>query len=62
MVALGIGVGSGYLFETSFEKEVYSDLTGERGVLMGALAGIMEAQYNILGAKVIPLRKRSTKR
>ncbi len=51
VVALGIGVGSGYLFETSFEKEVYSDLTGERGVLMGALAGIMEAQYNILRSK-----------
>lgn len=47
-VALGIGVGSGYLFETTFQKEVYSDLTGERGVLMGALAGIMEAQYNEL--------------
>jgi ketol-acid reductoisomerase len=48
VVALGIGVGSGYLFETTFQKEVYSDLTGERGVLMGALAGIMEAQYNVL--------------
>ncbi len=47
-IALGIGVGSGYLFETDFKKEVYSDLTGERGVLMGALAGIMEAQYNVL--------------
>lgn len=46
--ALGIAVGSGFLFETTFEKEVYSDLTGERGVLMGALAGIMEAQYNEL--------------
>jgi ketol-acid reductoisomerase len=46
--ALGIGVGSGYLFETDFRKEVYSDLTGERGVLMGAIAGIMEAQYNLL--------------
>lgn len=44
-LALGIALGSGYLFETNFEKEVYSDLTGERGVLMGALAGIMEAQY-----------------
>ncbi len=51
VVALGIGVGSGYLFETTFQKEVYSDLTGERGVLMGALAGIMEAQYNILRSK-----------
>jgi len=50
-VALGIGVGSGYLFETTFQKEVYSDLTGERGTLMGALAGILEAQYNILRKK-----------
>jgi ketol-acid reductoisomerase len=47
-IALGIGIGSGYLFETTFLKEVYSDLTGERGVLMGALEGIMEAQYNEL--------------
>jgi len=47
-LAIGIGIGSGYLFPTSFEKEVYSDLTGERGVLMGALAGIMEAQYETL--------------
>jgi len=51
VIALGIGVGSGYLFETTFEKEVYSDLTGERGVLMGAIAGIMEAQYNLLRSK-----------
>ncbi len=48
VVALGIGVGSGYLFETTFKKEVFSDLTGERGVLMGCLAGVMEAQYNVL--------------
>jgi ketol-acid reductoisomerase len=47
-VATGIGIGSGYLFPTTFEKEVYSDLTGERGVLMGALAGMMEAQYDVL--------------
>ena len=47
-LAIGIAIGSGYLFPTTFEKEVYSDLTGERGVLMGALAGIMEAQYNEL--------------
>jgi ketol-acid reductoisomerase len=47
-LAVGIGIGSGYLFETTFEHEVYSDLTGERGVLMGALAGMMEAQYAIL--------------
>jgi len=48
VVSLGIGVGSGYLFETDFRKEVFSDLTGERGILMGALAGVFEAQYNIL--------------
>ncbi len=47
-LALGIAIGAGYLFPTTFQKEVYSDLTGERGVLMGALAGIMEAQYNLL--------------
>lgn len=47
-LALGIGIGSGYLFPTTFEDEVYSDLTGERGVLMGALAGVMEAQYDVL--------------
>lgn len=48
VVATGVAIGSGYLFPTTFEKEVYSDLTGERGVLMGALAGLMEAQYNLL--------------
>jgi ketol-acid reductoisomerase len=48
VVALGIGVGSGYLFETDFQREVYSDLTGERGTLMGAIQGIFEAQYNEL--------------
>lgn len=47
-LALGIGIGAGYLFPTTFEKEVISDLVGERGVLMGALAGIMEAQYDTL--------------
>ncbi len=49
--ALGIGVGSGYLFETTFQKEVYSDLTGERGTLMGAIQGIFEAQYALLREK-----------
>jgi ketol-acid reductoisomerase len=49
-VALGIAVGSGYLFPTTFEKEVYSDLTGERGALLGAIAGIMKAQYDTLRA------------
>ena len=49
-LAIGIGIGSGYLFPTTFQHEVFSDLTGERGVLMGALAGIMEAQYDVLRA------------
>ena len=49
-LALGIAVGSGYLFPTTFQNEVYSDLTGERGILMGALAGVMEAQYTTLRA------------
>ncbi len=48
VVALGIGIGSGYLFETDFKKEVFSDLTGERGTLMGAIQGIFAAQYECL--------------
>ena len=48
VIALGIGVGSGYLFETTFKKEVYSDLTGERGTLMGAIQGLLLAQYETL--------------
>jgi ketol-acid reductoisomerase len=51
VVALGIAIGSGYLFPTTFEREVYSDLTGERGVLLGAIAGLMKAQYELLRAK-----------
>ncbi|MBF0246368.1 MAG: ketol-acid reductoisomerase [Planctomycetes bacterium] len=47
-LAVGIAIGSGYLFPTTFEREVHSDLTGERGILMGALAGVMEAQYDVL--------------
>ena len=49
-ISLGIGVGSGYLFETTFQREVYSDLTGERGTLMGAIQGIFAAQYQVLRA------------
>ncbi|MEA4903485.1 MAG: ketol-acid reductoisomerase [Petrimonas sp.] len=48
VVSLGIGVGSGYLFETDFKREVYSDLTGERGTLMGAIQGLLLAQYEVL--------------
>ena len=47
-IAVGIAIGAGYLFPTTFQQEVYSDLTGERGILMGALAGVMEAQYDVL--------------
>src|SRR6202035_1261500 len=49
-LALGIAIGSGYLFETTFKKEVISDLTGERGVLMGAIYGLWLAQYEVLRA------------
>ena len=51
VIALGIGVGSGYLFETTFKKEVYSDLIGERGTLRGAIQGLFAAQYDILRKK-----------
>lgn len=47
-LAFGIGIGSGYLFETTFKREVYSDLTGERGSLMGAIQGLLLAQYEVL--------------
>ena len=50
-LAMGIAVGSGYLYETTFEKEVFSDLTGERGVLMGAIYGLFKAQYEVLRSK-----------
>ena len=60
-LALGIAIGSGYLFPTTFQNEVYSDLTGERGVLMGALAGVMEAQYQ-RPAQARPLPQRSLQR
>lgn len=49
-IACGIAIGSGYLFPTDFKREVTSDLTGERGVLIGAIAGIMKAQYDVLRA------------
>ena len=51
VISLGIGVGSGYLFETDFKSEVYSDLTGERGSLMGAIQGLFAAQYDLLRKK-----------
>ena len=47
-LAIGIGIGSGYLFETTFQREATSDLTGERGSLMGAIQGLLSAQYEVL--------------
>ncbi|MBQ7268588.1 MAG: ketol-acid reductoisomerase [Bacteroidales bacterium] len=47
-IAIGIGIGSGYLFETTFQREATSDLTGERGSLMGAIQGLLSAQYEVL--------------
>ena len=47
-LAMGVGIGSGYLFETTFKREATSDLTGERGSLMGAIEGLLEAQYEVL--------------
>ncbi|RKP08819.1 ketol-acid reductoisomerase mitochondrial precursor [Thamnocephalis sphaerospora] len=49
--ALGVGIGSGYLYETTFKKEVYSDLVGERGALMGGIYGMFLAQYEVLRAR-----------
>lgn len=48
VIAFGIGIGSGYLFETTFKREATSDLTGERGSLMGAIQGLLLAQYEVL--------------
>lgn len=47
-IALGVAVGSGYLYETTFEREVFSDLYGERGCLMGGIHGMFLAQYEVL--------------
>jgi ketol-acid reductoisomerase len=47
-VAMGVAVGSGYLYQTTFEKEVWSDLYGERGCLMGGIHGMFLAQYEVL--------------
>jgi ketol-acid reductoisomerase len=49
-IGLGVAIGSGYLYDTTFKREVYSDLTGERGILMGAIQGLFQAQYEVLRA------------
>lgn len=50
-LGLGVAIGSGYMYETTFDKEVVSDLTGERGILMGAIQGLFQAQYDVLRSK-----------
>lgn len=52
-VAIGVAIGSGYMYETTFEKEVFSDLTGERGVLAAAIQGLFCAQYKVLDRKSV---------
>lgn len=52
-IATGMAIGSGFLFPTTFEKEVYSDLTGERGVLLGAIYGLAEAAFNNLRQRAL---------
>ena len=47
-ISTAFAIGSGHLFETTFEKEVHSDLTGERCVLMGLIQGAFLAQYEVL--------------
>jgi ketol-acid reductoisomerase len=46
--ALGVAAGCGYMYPTTFEREVLSDLVGERGILMGAIQGAFAAQYKVL--------------
>ena len=50
-LALAFGIGASNAFETTFKKEVYSDLTGERCVLMGLIQGAFKAQYELLREK-----------
>ena len=49
-LATAFAIGSAHVFETTFEHEVYSDLTGERSVLMGLIEGAFRAQFNVLRA------------
>lgn len=50
-LSLAFGIGSKQAFETTFKKEVYSDLVGERCVLMGLIQGVFMAQYKLLRNK-----------
>ncbi len=50
-LATAFAIGSAHVFETTFEHEVYSDLTGERSVLMGLIEGAFRAQFNVLRKK-----------
>ena len=44
-MSLAFGIGCGHAFKTTFQHEVYSDLVGERSVLMGLIQGAFSAQY-----------------
>jgi len=46
-LALGwsVAIGSPYTFQTTLESEFKSDIYGERGILLGAVHGIIESLY-----------------
>ncbi len=46
-IALGwsVAIGSPYTFQTTLESEFKSDIYGERGILLGAVHGIIESLY-----------------
>lgn len=44
-LAWAIALGSPYCFQTTLESEYKSDIFGERGILLGAVHGIVEALY-----------------
>lgn len=50
----GVGIGSPYIFPTTLEMEYKSDIFGERGVLLGAIHGIVEFLFRLFRAKGIP--------
>ncbi len=44
-LAWAIGLGSPYTFQTTLRSEYKSDIYGERGILLGAVWGIVESLY-----------------
>src|SRR5688572_16338593 len=51
-IALGwsVALGAPYTFETSLDSEYRSDIFGERGILLGAVHGIVEVLYRHFAA------------